>query len=74
MKEKVIIKLNNDREYEVIKKIEFNKKEYVYLVDKDDYRTYIIAEVKNDDYCIVDNSKLLSKLVLELYKTNNYKE
>lgn len=62
------------KEYNLIKKIAFNNKEYLYYVCHDDYRTYIICEKKNDDVFIVEDKKLLSKLVLELYKTNNYKE
>lgn len=62
------------KSYNLIKNIIFNNKEYLYYVSKDDYKTYIICENKNDSVIVVDNKKLLSKLVLELYKTNNYKE
>lgn len=62
------------KEYNLIKNIIFNNKEYLYYVSHDDYKTYIICEYKNDEIVIVDDKKLLRKLVLELYKTNNYKE
>lgn len=62
------------KEYNLIKNIIFNNKEYLYYVSRDDYKTYIICEYKNDEIVIVDDKKLLGKLVFELYKTNNYKE
>ncbi|MBQ7790241.1 MAG: hypothetical protein IJ399_03155 [Bacilli bacterium] len=62
------------KEYNLIKNIIFNNKEYLYYVSHDDYKTYIICEYKNDEIVIVDDKKLLGKLVFELYKTNNYKE
>lgn len=62
------------KEFNLIKKIIFNNKEYLYYVDKDDYKIYIICENKNGNVVVVEDKKLLSKLVLELYKTNNYKE
>ena len=61
-------------EYDLIKNIIFNNKEYLYYVSHNDYKTYIICEYKNDKVVVVEDKKLLSKLVLELYKTNNYKE
>ena len=60
------------KEYNLIKNIIFNNKEYLYYVSHDDYKTYIICEYKNDEIVIVDDKKLLGKLVFELYKTNNY--
>ena len=68
-----IFKLDG-KEYNLIKNIIFNNKEYLYYVSHDDYKTYIICEYKNDEIVIVDDKKLLGKLVFELYKTNNYKE
>ena len=62
------------KEYNLIKNIIFNNKEYLFYVSLDDYKTYIICEYKNDEIVIVDDKKLLGKLVFELYKTNNYKE
>ena len=62
------------KEYNLIKNIIFNNKEYLYYVSHDDYKPYIICEYKNDEIVIVDDKKLLGKLVFELYKTNNYKE
>lgn len=62
------------KKYNLIKDIIFNNKEYLYYVSCDDYKTYIICEKKNDNICVVEDKKILSKLVLELYKTNNYKE
>lgn len=61
-------------EYDLIKNIIFNNKEYLYYVSHNDYKIYIICEYKNDKIVVVEDKKLLSKLVLELYKTNNYKE
>lgn len=74
MKEDLIIKLENNKEYKLVKRIELNNKEYVYLVDKDNYNIYIIGEIKNDKFHIIEDKNLLRKLVTELYKTNNYKE
>lgn len=62
------------KEYNLIKNIIFNNKEYLYYVSCDDYKTYIICEKKNGIISVVEDKKMLSKLVLELYKTNNYKE
>lgn len=62
------------KEYTLIKNIIFNNKEYLYYVSPDDYKIYLICEKKNNNVIVVDDRKLLSKLVLELYKTNNYKE
>ena len=50
-------------EYDLIKNIIFNNN-----------KIYIICEYKNDKIVVVEDKKLLSKLMLELYKTNNYKE
>lgn len=74
MKEDLTIKLENDKEYKLVKRIELNNKEYVYLVDKDNYNMYIIGEIKNNIFHIIEDKNLLRKLVNELYKTNNYKE
>jgi hypothetical protein len=68
-----IFKLDG-KEYNLIKNIIFNNKEYLYYVSPDDYRVYIICEKKEDSIVIVEDKKVLSKLVLELYKSNNYKE
>jgi hypothetical protein len=73
MNNSFILKID-DREYKPIKNIYFNNKEYLYLVDKDDYRVYVIGEIKDNDFVIVEDKNLLRKLVLELYKTNNYKD
>ncbi len=62
------------KEYNLIKNIVFNNKEYLYYVSPDDYRIYVICERKENDIVIVEDRKVLSKLVLELYKSNNYKE
>ena len=62
------------KEYNLIKNIIFNNKEYLYYVSHDDYRIYVICEKKKNDIVIVEDRKVLSKLVLELYKSNNYKE
>ena len=62
------------KEYTLIKNIIFNNKEYLYYVSPDDYKIYLICEKENNNVIVVDDRKLLSKLVLELYKTNNYKE
>lgn len=62
------------KKYKLIKNIIFNNKEYLYYVNPEDYRIYIVCEKKNDDIIVIEDKKLLSKLVLELYKTNNYKE
>ena len=61
------------KEYNLIKNIIFNNKEYLFYVSCDDYKLYIICEKKNNDIFVVEDKKILSKLVLELYKTNNYK-
>ena len=66
--------LDNDKEYKLIKKIIFNNNEYYYLVDKDNYNIYVIAKIIDNKVCIVDDKNLLRKLVVELYKTNNYEE
>lgn len=68
-----IFKLDG-KEYNLIKNIVFNNKEYLYYVSPDDYRIYVICEKKENDIVIVEDRKVLSKLVLELYKSNNYKE
>lgn len=68
-----IFKLDG-KEYNLIKNIIFNNKEYLYYVSPDDYRIYVICEKKENDIVIVEDRKVLSKLVLELYKSNNYKE
>ena len=73
MNEEIYI-LDDNKEYKLIKKIFFNNIEYMFLVDKDKYNIYVIAEYKNGMISVVENKKILSKLVLELYKTNNYKE
>jgi Fe2+ or Zn2+ uptake regulation protein len=62
------------KKYNLIKNIIFNNKEYLYYVCSDDYKIYIICEKKNDNIVVVEDKKMLGKLVLELYKTNNYKE
>lgn len=64
----------DNQEYNLIKNIIYNNKEYLYYVSSIDYKTYIICENKNNNIVVVEDKKLLSKLVLELYKTNNYKE
>lgn len=68
-----IFKLDG-KEYNLIKNIIFNNKEYLYYVSPDYYRIYVICEKKENDIVIVEDRKVLSKLVLELYKSNNYKE
>lgn len=62
------IKLDNGREYSFVKKVIYNNKEYFYLCDINNYKIYIVVELKNNNYIIVEDIKLLSKLMIEFQK------
>ena len=45
-----------------------NEKKYIYLVELDDFKSYIIGEVENDEVTEVEDKNLLGQLLIEFSK------
>lgn len=58
-----LLTLSNKKEYIVIKQIQLNGKNYVYLVTKDGISDIAICEYETDKLTIVKDEKLIHTLV-----------
>lgn len=64
----VIITLDNDKKYTIVNTLMFNEKKYVYLVELEDFKNYIIGEIDNDEVVEVEDQNLLGQLIMEFSK------
>jgi len=60
--------MENDQRYTVASIVEENDKKYVYLLNRDDYKDYIIGEYVEDEVVFVEDPGLISHLVLKFNK------
>ena len=64
----IILTLDNEKKYTIINTLMFNEKKYVYLVDIDDFKNYIVGEIENDEVIVVEDPNLLGQLIIEFSK------
>lgn len=67
-KKDYIITLDDGKEYALVKSIEFNGCNYVYLIELDNYENVLFGEVENDTLKIVEDKEFLSQLINEFAK------
>lgn len=67
-KKDLIVTLDNNKRYALVNSIIFNEKKYVYLSELEDYKKFIIGEIKNDEITLVNDDKLFGQLIIEFTK------
>ena len=64
----LIVTLDNNKKYVLVSSIMFEGKKYVYLSGLDDYKDFIIGEIKNDEITVVSDTNLFGQLIIEFNK------
>lgn len=57
--------LGDGNKYVVASVVEFNQKQYLYLINKNDYKQYIIGEYLGEDIEEIENPDLLEALIVK---------
>jgi len=57
--------MDNDQKYTVASIIEEENKKYVYLINRDDYKEYIVAEYVGDEIIYVEDQELIADLMIK---------
>lgn len=67
-----ILTLNDNKKYSVVYTIELNSKNYVYLIDQDDYTNTMFCEYDNDK-CLeeVIEPEIVEQLLAKFKETSN---
>ena len=66
----LIVTLNDNVEYTLINKMDFNDKRYVYLVALDNYNNFVIGELDGDTITPVKDHDLLCQLTVQFDQIN----
>lgn len=65
-----VLKLDDNNEYVVVSKVDYDKQTYLYIVDLNDNSKFKIARLANDKLIEVeDNKELIRKLIILFYET-----
>lgn len=64
----LIVTLDNNKKYVLVSSIMYEGKKYVYLSGLDDYKDFIIGEIKNDEITVVSDTNLFGQLIIEFNK------
>ena len=60
-----IVTLSNKEEYAVVSSIDFEGKNYVYLMDTDNYKNFKFCMFKDEKLYVVQDSELIKKLIVK---------
>ena len=60
-----IVTLSNREEYAVVSSIEYEGKNYVYLMNLEDYKNFKFCEFKDESLYVVQDSELIKKLIIK---------
>lgn len=66
-----VLELDDQKNYTVISHINYNSKQYLYLIDISDNSNMMFCELQNDELVTVTDLKLLEQLVLLANKDVN---
>ncbi len=64
----LIVTLDNNKKYVLVSSIMYEGEKYVYLSGLDDYKDFIIGEIKNDEITVVSDTNLFGQLIIEFNK------
>jgi hypothetical protein len=66
-----ILTLNDNKKYSVVYTTEFNSKNYVYLIDQDDYTNTMFCEYNNDNGLEeVVEPEIIEQLLIKFKESN----
>ena len=69
-KENEVLLLDDNKQYVVVDKIDFESNNYIYLISLENPQDYIFGKIDGPKIEVVDNQELLGKLVLEFAEAN----
>lgn len=71
MEENIVLTLNDKKRYVIVARTVYDSKEYLYLVDINNNKNFMFCELEGAKLTKVQDTELLSKLVIELSQKNN---
>ena len=66
-----VLTLNDNKKYSVVFVTKYNNKDYVYLIDQDDYLNNMFCEYKDNKLETVNNAEIIEELLKLFAQTNN---
>lgn len=66
-----VLELDDQKNYTVVSHINYNNKQYLYMIDISDNSNMMFCELQNDELVTVTDIKLLEQLVLLANKDVN---